>query len=180
MAKRACSFFSEILGNSGFHGRSLIFVSVRVFTIDGILRRCSRKSLSAFVINLTWPSIFRRSTLVVSARRSCPSSEVAPISRQFGGWAKMDSGFLFAPAAAKIMGQRELRNEKSRTSRQDLQTAAAPEASNLRSSSRLLMRHLRAEQWNLAVAYRSASFPAGNWLVRESVFGIVIRSGGRA
>ena len=78
MAKRACSFFSEILGNSGFHGRSLIFVSVRVFTIDGILQRCSRKSLSAFVINLTWPSIFRRSTLVVSARRSCPSSEVAP------------------------------------------------------------------------------------------------------
>src|SRR5229473_5999099 len=75
------------------------------------------------------------------------------------------------------MGQRELRNEKSRTSRQDLQTAAAPEASNLRSSSRLLMRRLTAEQWNLAVAYRSASFPAGNWLVRESVFGIVIRSG---
>ena len=78
MAKRACSFFSEMLGNSGFHGRSLIFVPDRVFTIDGILRTCSRKSLSAFVINLTWPSIFRRSTLVVSARRSCLSSEVAP------------------------------------------------------------------------------------------------------
>jgi hypothetical protein len=60
------------------HGRSLIFVPDRVFTIDGILRTCSRKSLSAFVINLTWPSIFRRSTLVVSARRSCLGSEVAP------------------------------------------------------------------------------------------------------
>lgn len=65
-----------MLGTSGFHGRSLISVSDRVFTTDGILPTCSRKSLSAFAINLTWPSIFRRSTLVVSARCSCPGSEV--------------------------------------------------------------------------------------------------------